>query len=25
LMAEWGKFVYAAPVKGKNVVSIKAA
>lgn len=25
LMAEWGQFVYAAPVKGKNVVSIKAA
>ncbi len=25
LMTEWGKFVYAAPVKGKNVVSIKAA
>jgi integrase len=25
LMAEWGKFVYAAPVKCKNVVSIKAA
>ena len=25
LMTEWGKFVYAAPVKGKNVVSIKVA